>query len=340
LTRRAILTVALLTAGAGGAPAQTDDHYCGVYSVYICLRAIGVEADPIALCDRRYIGSHAGSTQQMLLDAIRDRGATGAYLTGMSVETLRQSPYPMILHVRHLGHKAEFDHWLAFLGVSDDGRARFVSPPEPLQHMTLEELAAIWDGSGIIVSNGGWAGFVWVTFLSVSATLLLIALAAATLAGRLCERAGAPWLVVPVVATATGIAIRFGVPDCSPWSEPARQLVAMRHHQFTPALVDLPNLKQAIGDPRFIIVDCRFPDAYREGNIPGSVNFPVSSGLNAYREFVSKLPSNAIVCVYCQSERCEWCDFVANALMHLGAADVRVYRGGWAEWSRSESKRP
>ena len=86
----------------------------------------------------------------------------------------------------------------------------------------------------------------------------------------------------------------------------------------------------ARGDALFI--DARSQSLYAEGHILNAVNYPAEEN----REALSRpldAGSNRILVVYCEGGDCLASVAVAKVLKKAGFEDVRIFSGGWAEWS-------
>ena len=82
------------------------------------------------------------------------------------------------------------------------------------------------------------------------------------------------------------------------------------------------------------LVDATAPNAFRRRHLPGAVNLPPDR-VEALAPVL--LPDlEAEVVVYCGSWLCRSSDRVARALRALGYTDVRIYRGGRADWRRGD----
>lgn len=84
----------------------------------------------------------------------------------------------------------------------------------------------------------------------------------------------------------------------------------------------------ATGNPGFVLLDVRAPDAYAAGHVPGAVNLPyrriVERNLEAY-------PAQALFVVYCDGVHCNGADRAALRLARLGRP-VKKMVGGAAGW--------
>ena len=75
-----------------------------------------------------YLGSYQGSSMPDLLRAAHDNGLFAASAARLTPPVLRQSPCPVILHVRGQADSAKYDHYELFLGT-EEGKARILNPP-------------------------------------------------------------------------------------------------------------------------------------------------------------------------------------------------------------------
>ncbi|QWP78424.1 rhodanese-like domain-containing protein [Lysobacter sp. K5869] len=84
----------------------------------------------------------------------------------------------------------------------------------------------------------------------------------------------------------------------------------------------------AAGEPGFVLVDARGPEAYAAGHVPGAVNIPhrklIASRLAAY-------PPQTLFVVYCAGPHCNG---AARAAVRLAGLQrpVKLMAGGVAGW--------
>jgi rhodanese-related sulfurtransferase len=94
--------------------------------------------------------------------------------------------------------------------------------------------------------------------------------------------------------------------------------------------IDVEMLKRMIeNDHEFVFVDCRQPEVYIEGHIPGSVNIP--RGILEFSDIISnrRLP----VYIYCND--CKKSVLAAKSLELLEYPVVMVIKGGWKKWKET-----
>jgi rhodanese-related sulfurtransferase len=108
----------------------------------------------------------------------------------------------------------------------------------------------------------------------------------------------------------------------------------MTSSRYSVINVNREELKAGLADGSIILVDVREPNEFREGHIPGAVNFPLS-GLDP-----SKLPvagAGQSVVLNCRSGRRTLSAIEMSQL--VGRKDIiRHYPGSMAEWL--EAKEP
>ncbi|HMP04673.1 MAG TPA: rhodanese-like domain-containing protein [Gemmatales bacterium] len=331
-----------LYGGTTNAPIVGGGPYCGVYCVQAALAALGTPADMAALMDARYVTSFNGSSAIDLIRAVRDQGADAQMFTGLSLSTLRLANQPIILHVRKAGFGNPFSHWVLFLGMEGD-QARILDPPHELEQWDLGDVAAVWNGVGVVVSKepiDRWpmlALDVVVNVLLAGAALLLVLLSRHWLLGgghstRLPAIGGTAVLLLSS-AGLLALVWHFCLPEGFARSPTALRLVRAQHFQRSFPEVDVELIKRIARqeEPDTVLVDARFPGAFAMGHIPGAINIPVTSHVQGLKRPGFLNPAARYV-VYCQSAGCEWSDLIANKLSMVGVRQIEIYRQGYREW--------
>jgi rhodanese-related sulfurtransferase len=81
------------------------------------------------------------------------------------------------------------------------------------------------------------------------------------------------------------------------------------------------------------LVDTQQPNMFRRRHLPNAVNLP-RGRVEALAPVL--LPDlEAEIVVYCGSWLCRSSDHVAERLRRLGYTNVRIYRGGRADWRKA-----
>lgn len=148
-------------------------------------------------------------------------------------------------------------------------------------------------------------------------------------------------------------ALAAGVPVGTRGPRPAER-PAYRFERWQRPTAGIDEVASAARTPECLVIDVRDPVRYRgesepidplPGHVPGAINVPFASNLDASGRFLSsealarkyravigeRAPSNVIV--HCGSgvTACH----TLLALAHAGIAGPKLYVGSWSEWSRS-----
>lgn len=321
------------TDSATGLPALRDSRvsgpYCGIYSLYVCLSALGIETRPASFVSPKYVGSFRGSSARELIDAAEDFGAHAECFSNLTHRELRLVQTPMILHMRGNQTDADFNHWVAFLGCEGD-RMRIIDAPGPLQTISPAELLANWDGAAIAFSKD-----------SVDKTFLL--------EGRIQYILGIEWLLLALY----GLRRLFGGDSPLPLGVPLRVRakrvplqagvifgfsllvglayhalsdvgflrnttalaeVARRHYSLDLPEISLGDVEREICESQPLVLDARHVADYQRGAVPGARSMSVDSTLAERQEVLANVPKEKRIIVYCQSALCGYADNVARFL--------------------------
>jgi rhodanese-related sulfurtransferase len=81
------------------------------------------------------------------------------------------------------------------------------------------------------------------------------------------------------------------------------------------------------------IVDTQLPNMFRRRHLPNAVNLPRQRVEALAPVLLPEL--DAEIVVYCGSWLCRSSDRVAEKLQALGYMNVRIYRGGRADWRKA-----
>jgi len=101
---------------------------------------------------------------------------------------------------------------------------------------------------------------------------------------------------------------------------------------------DFPNitieqLRKAIGDPRFLIIDARRPESYQEEHVAGAINiFPHMDDQNEYMQAILTLPRDKKFLIYCNGPLCDLGHEVATRMAEFDYQDIYIYPQGWEGW--------
>ena len=113
-------------------------------------------------------------------------------------------------------------------------------------------------------------------------------------------------------------------------------LVSAAPFNITPAAtVGLGEFRTAAESRSTLILDARPAYFFKQGHVPGALNLSRDDFAADYRRLnpMLKESTDKPVIVYCSGGACHDSKLVANALLSLGFSNVRIYTGGWDEWS-------
>lgn len=95
------------------------------------------------------------------------------------------------------------------------------------------------------------------------------------------------------------------------------------------------DLKEAIAEKTVTLIDVNGSSSYKEGHIPGAIDFTA-----AEKDLASKLPEkkDALVVAYCGNEQCGAYAAAAKKAKELGYTNVKHYSKGIAGWKEAGEK--
>lgn len=99
--------------------------------------------------------------------------------------------------------------------------------------------------------------------------------------------------------------------------------------------ITIPELKSAMADKNVVLLDANGTKSWKEGHIPGAINFDAEKG-----KLSSLLPQdkNALIVAYCVCLGCPYYLKAANAAVKLGYTNVKHFTPGIYGWR--EAKEP
>ncbi|MHB8094550.1 MAG: rhodanese-like domain-containing protein [Candidatus Aminicenantales bacterium] len=99
-------------------------------------------------------------------------------------------------------------------------------------------------------------------------------------------------------------------------------------------LISLPEAEDLFAGGQGVFVDARSVAEFQAGHIAGAMSMPYEEILKAEPErFVAALPPGKMPVVYCSGGDCLTSLALAKLFAEHGAGEIRVFQGGWAEWS-------
>jgi len=109
----------------------------------------------------------------------------------------------------------------------------------------------------------------------------------------------------------------------------ARDFVADAKAQVTQITVD--EAKQMLEEGSCVFLDCREPDEFAGGHVPGAINLP--RGLLEFKVENQFPDKSANIVVYCKSGG-RGC-LASQTLVQMGYTNVKNMDGGWVAWEKA-----
>jgi rhodanese-related sulfurtransferase len=334
---------------SGAAPrGQSAPHpHCGLYCVYTGLELTNQEVDFRELVKPEYIGSSKGSSMAELKDAAEDHGLYVVPANRLSSRELRNSPYPIILHVKSSLETQEYDHYELFLGT-ETGKAKLFNPPDPIKLVPFSKLAPRWDGNGLVVSAEpvdldrvfGPGRKRLVLYMSVAiASIFALHLAKRRLPEAMLNSRGKLF----GLSIGQGAAFAIAALLCGMVYHFANDAGLLANADATAAIqqVHAGNFIPKIGERKVhrlldsdtVFIDARFARDYKAGHLEEAISVPVDANDVELQKATTDIAKDARIVLYCQSAACKFAEKVAIRLIEDGYSNISIFKGGWAEWT-------
>jgi rhodanese-related sulfurtransferase len=340
------------SAEATTAVRKSSAPYCGLYCIYTVLKLAGQEIDFRDLAKPEYLRSFKGSSLAELKKAAEDCGLYAVSVSNLADRDLRQSDYPIILHVKSKTGSSQYDHYNLFLGTKD-GQARLLDPPNPVRLVPFSELAPCWAGNGLIVSAEpiDLAGVLAPTrkrlliYAAIaSAIILLVRRAKRWLPSvwKMSRRqvyglSAAQGASFVILAFLSGMVHHFANDAGLLANADAAAMIQQAHAgNFIPKIGAKKVHRLLKGDTVFI--DARFARDYKAGHLEGAISVPVDANDVERQKATADIPKDCPIVMYCQSSRCKYAEIVAVKLKDEGYSNLSIFRDGWVEWAARNGK--
>lgn len=318
--------------------------YCGIYCLYATMKLSDMDVKPAELLKPEYIGSHNGSSLAELKKAAEDHGLYAIPLGKLTTRELRQSPYPVILHVKSAADRKQYDHYELLLETKN-GQARLYDPPQPVKLVPFYELASRWDGTGLVVS----AEPIELGAIFAPAHKRFIMYAVIAVAVILsCRWGRRRWLTSATmmsrrrlfglsIAQGTGFAIAALL--CGMLYHFANDEGFLAHANATAAIqkAHLPNFipklseRQArkLVNTNTLFVDARLNTDFETQHLKGAINVPINATDDERLRAMEGVAMDTAIVVYCQTSACQFAEQVALKLVSDGFSNVSLFKGNW-----------
>jgi rhodanese-related sulfurtransferase len=135
--------------------------------------------------------------------------------------------------------------------------------------------------------------------------------------------------VVLIIALAIGIAFALNAPMALAKDLTKKELVEQAKSKITEIAV--ADAKAQFDKGGAVFLDCREPNEYKQGHIPGAINIP--RGLLEFKIADQVPDKNAKIVMYCKSGG--RASLACCSLEPMGYKNVVSIQGGWLAWSKA-----
>jgi rhodanese-related sulfurtransferase len=99
--------------------------------------------------------------------------------------------------------------------------------------------------------------------------------------------------------------------------------------------ITINDLKAAMASKSVTLLDANGSDSYKEGHIPGAIDFSATKG-----KLAKALPKDkaALIVAYCGGPQCQAYESAAKAAQKLGYTNVKHLRAGISGWQDAGEK--
>ena len=102
-----------------------------------------------------------------------------------------------------------------------------------------------------------------------------------------------------------------------------------------PEAVTLSQALKSFKSEKAVFLDCRVKEDFDSGHIKGALSLPWEEFELYFPEVKSSLGDAKEIVAYCDGTECELSLLLARELAQLGYQGVKVFFGGWLEWTRA-----
>ncbi len=85
-----------------------------------------------------------------------------------------------------------------------------------------------------------------------------------------------------------------------------------------------------------VFIDSRAAADFARGHIPGAISVPLEEIKKGNLSLLEKIPRDRLLVIYCEGGDCQTSLLLAEFLSERGYRDLRVFSGGWTEWTGAE----
>ena len=100
-------------------------------------------------------------------------------------------------------------------------------------------------------------------------------------------------------------------------------------------VVNLSEAMAAFNSGQAIFLDARKKADYEAGHIQGALRCFLEEYDVDFPLVRDQLPKEALIVTYCDGDECELSLFLARNMLQEGYTSVKIFFGGWKEWTKA-----
>jgi len=326
---------------------KTRHPHCGLYCLYTVMKIAGKEVNFRDLVKPEYLGSRKGSSLAELKQAARDNKMYAETVGKLTTMTLRNSPYPIILHVKSGADSKDYDHFELFLGT-EGGQAKLFNPPEAVRLAPFYELAPRWDGTGLVLSSKPLdLGAIYAPARNRLVLYMLVVIPVILMVHYGKQRwltslssiswRKSFWLTMVQAAGFVIFAMVWGMiyhfVNEEGFLAHANATASVQEAylgSFVPK-VDKKKVEQLLNRDT-VFIDARYAKDFEAGHLENAINVPVDANDVERKKATAGIGKDAAIVIYCQSNGCPFAEKVTKELKGDGFSNISIFKGGWMEW--------
>jgi len=135
-----------------------------------------------------------------------------------------------------------------------------------------------------------------------------------------------------VVAAVAANALR---PDSLPWVGDWSATARLTDDTGESLSIDIDTARHLFENGQAVFLDARPPTDYTAGHIQGALSLPWHEAEERFFDYADRLDPEGTIVTYCDGETCELSTFLAQFLIDMGFARVKVLHDGWNVWRRA-----
>ncbi len=124
-------------------------------------------------------------------------------------------------------------------------------------------------------------------------------------------------------------------PDSIDWlrqSKPVSEATPIADPAVT--LISMDTALEAFQAKKALFVDARNPENYMEAHIPGAVNVPPAQFEADAEPFLSNIPFDQEVILYCDGPGCHLAETLSVLMKEVGYEKLMLFSDGWQGWEK------